>query len=86
MARYPHLRLALVEDSRHVLLGRFPQHRPGVVLLRESATLPSGARFEPSIEDRIVSELKGRRGRKAYRRFGEMRYQPAKPRPARRIA
>jgi hypothetical protein len=31
MARYPHLRLALVEDSHHVLLGRFPQHRLGVV-------------------------------------------------------
>ena len=54
-ARHPHLRLELVEDSHHVLLGRFPQHRLGVVPLRESATLPSGARIEPLNEDRIVA-------------------------------
>lgn len=55
LTRHPQLRAELVEDSRHVLLGRFSEHTLDIALLREPATLPSGARFVPLIEDRVVA-------------------------------
>lgn len=55
LERHPQLRVELVEDSRHVLLGRFAEHTLDIVLLREPSTLASGAHFVPLMPDRIVA-------------------------------
>jgi hypothetical protein len=57
MARYPHLRLELVEDSHHVLLGRVPQQRPEELLDETWMLPPPNALLHSAFDPRLPAHL-----------------------------
>ncbi|GAB2491021.1 LysR family transcriptional regulator [Comamonas humi] len=53
--RHAKLRVEVVEDSHHALLSGLAMQTLDMVLVREPATLASGTRFTPLLEDRVVA-------------------------------